>query len=156
MHGILAVYSTRPREWREEEADALDALAATAAAARVNAELYQGVSHEQQRSEAILANVADGIVAVDRDGKVVSGTRPPSASPASRRRRPSARHRPKRWAVSLDAAGGSPGGSRLCRSAGAAEVWLSLSEAVMTDPPAPLPGASTPSGTSRPSGASSR
>ncbi|HWL32430.1 MAG TPA: GAF domain-containing protein, partial [Gaiellaceae bacterium] len=70
-HGILAVYSTRPREWRDEEADALHALAATAAAARVNAELYQGVSHEQQRSEAILANVADGIVAVDRDGKVV-------------------------------------------------------------------------------------
>ena len=70
-HGILAVYSTRPREWREEEDDALHALAATAAAARVNAELYQGVSHEQQRSEAILANVADGIVAVDRDGTVV-------------------------------------------------------------------------------------
>jgi GAF domain-containing protein len=39
VHGILAVYSTRPREWREEEADALHALAATAAAARVNAEL---------------------------------------------------------------------------------------------------------------------
>ena len=37
----------------------------------MNAELYQGVSHEQQRSEAILANVADGIVAVDREGKVV-------------------------------------------------------------------------------------
>ena len=69
--GILAVYSMRPREWREEEAEALLALAATAAAARANAELYQGVSHEQQRGEAILANVADGIVAVDRDGKVV-------------------------------------------------------------------------------------
>ena len=61
----------RPREWREEEAEALHALAASAAAARANAELYQGVRHEQQRSEAILANVADGIVAVDRDGKVV-------------------------------------------------------------------------------------
>ena len=46
-------------------------LAATAATARANAELYQGVSHEQQRSEAILANVADGIVAVDREGTVV-------------------------------------------------------------------------------------
>ena len=32
-HGILAVYSMRPREWREEEAEALLALAATAAAA---------------------------------------------------------------------------------------------------------------------------
>ena len=29
------------------------------------------MSQEQQRSEAILANVADGIVAVDREGKVV-------------------------------------------------------------------------------------
>ena len=71
VQGILAVYGRRPREWREEEAEAMNALAATAAAARSNAELYQGVSHEQQRSEAILANVADGIVAVDRDGEVV-------------------------------------------------------------------------------------
>ena len=31
----------------------------------------RSVSNEQQRSEAILANVADGIVAVDREGKVV-------------------------------------------------------------------------------------
>ncbi|HUQ23398.1 MAG TPA: GAF domain-containing protein, partial [Gaiellaceae bacterium] len=71
VQGILAVYDARPREWVEEESEALHALGASAAAARSNAELYQGVSHEQQRSEAILANVADGIVAVDREGRVV-------------------------------------------------------------------------------------
>ncbi len=71
IHGVLAVYSTLPREWREEESGALQALAGSAAAARTTAELYQGVKHEQQRSEAILGNVADGIVAVDRDGDVV-------------------------------------------------------------------------------------
>ena len=75
-HGILAVYHGG-RASGEEEAEALHALAANAAAARVNADLYQGVSHEQQRGEAILANVADGIVAVDRDGGSCSGTRPP-------------------------------------------------------------------------------
>ena len=36
-----------------------------------NAELYQRVAIERERSYAILSNVADGIVAVDRDGEVV-------------------------------------------------------------------------------------
>jgi signal transduction histidine kinase len=133
--GILAVYSTRPREWREEEAEALLALAATAAAARVNAELYQGVSHEQQRGEAILANVADGIVAVDRDGKVVLWN--PAAERVTGVSQADALGKTPTEALGrpLDAAGGAPGGSRLLPiRRGAEEVWLSLSEAVMTDP----------------------
>ena len=36
-----------------------------------NAELYQRVALERQQSFAILANIADGIVAVDREGAVV-------------------------------------------------------------------------------------
>ena len=40
--GILAVYSTRPREWREEEVEALLALAATAATARVERRALPG------------------------------------------------------------------------------------------------------------------
>ena len=40
-------------------------------AALANAELYQRVALERERSVAILANIAEGIVAVDRDGKVV-------------------------------------------------------------------------------------
>ena len=60
-----------------------------------NAELYQRVALEQERSVAILANVADGIVAVDRDGRSCSGTPPPSASPACPQRRRSAGRVPR-------------------------------------------------------------
>ena len=59
------------RAWREEEVEALVALAANTSAALSNAELYQRVALEKERSVAILANIADGIVAVDREGKVV-------------------------------------------------------------------------------------
>src|SRR5204863_457715 len=57
--------------WREEEVEALLALAANTSAALSNAELYQRVALEKERSFAILANIADGIVAVDRDAEVV-------------------------------------------------------------------------------------
>ena len=43
-----------------------------ASAVLASADLYQKVKDEQDRSSAILANIADGIVAVDRDGRVVS------------------------------------------------------------------------------------
>src|SRR5207302_1529235 len=71
LQGVLAVYSGRPRNWREEEVEALAALAGNASAVLSNAELYQRVAMERERSIAILSNIADGIVAVDRDGKVV-------------------------------------------------------------------------------------
>ena len=69
--GVLAVYAAVPRQWREEEIEALLAVAASTSAALANAELYQRVALERERSVAILANIAEGIVAVDRDGKVV-------------------------------------------------------------------------------------
>jgi len=141
MHGILAVYSFAPREWREEEAEALHALASAAAAARANAELYQGVSHEQQRSEAILANVADGIVAVDRDGKVVLWN--PAAERVTGVAADEALGRTPTQALGrpLESAEGSVGGSRLLPiRRGGDEVWLSLSEAVMTDPAGAVAG----------------
>ena len=50
---------------------ALSALAATASASIANAELYQRVAEEKERSGAILANIADGIVAVGRDERIV-------------------------------------------------------------------------------------
>src|SRR5205814_6597042 len=71
LHGVLAVYGRRPREWRDEEIEALRALAANTSAALSNAELYQRVAIEKERSYAILGNIADGIVAVDREGRVV-------------------------------------------------------------------------------------
>src|SRR5206468_9917676 len=69
--GVLTVYAREPRPWREEEIDAMLALAASTSAALSNAELYQRVALEKERSFAILANIADGIVAVDREGSVV-------------------------------------------------------------------------------------
>lgn len=71
LQGVLAVYSERPRVWREEEIEALTALAGNASAVLSNAELYQRVAIERERSYAILSNIADGIVAVDREGTVV-------------------------------------------------------------------------------------
>jgi PAS domain S-box-containing protein len=140
-HGILAVYSRRPREWWEEEDEALHALAATATAARINAELYQGVSHEQQRGEAILANVADGIVAVDREGRVVLWN--PAAERVTGVPQRDALGKTPTEALGrpLEAAGGMTGGSRLLPiRRGGEEVWLSLSEAVMTDPTGAVAG----------------
>ncbi len=141
VQGILSVYGVRPRAWREEEAEALHALAANTAAARANADLYQGVSHEQQRGEAILANVADGIVAVDRDGKVVLWN--PAAERVTGVSQSDALGRTPLQALgrSLDAGADTTGGSRLLPiRRGAEEVWLSLSEAVMTDPAGAVAG----------------
>ena len=141
VQGILAVYDGRTREWLEEEGEALDALAASAAAARANAELYQGVSHEQQRSEAILANVADGIVAVDREGKVVLWN--PAAERVTGVPQVDALGRTPTQALGrpLEAGEGIVGGSRLVPiRRGNEEVWLSLSEAVMTDPAGAVAG----------------
>ena len=141
VQGILAVYDSRTRDWLEEEGEALHALAAAAAAARANAELYQGVSHEQQRSEAILANVADGIVAVDREGKVVLWN--PAAERVTGVAAGEALGRTPMQALGrpLEAADGIFGGSRLVPiRRGGEEVWLSLSEAVMTDPAGAVAG----------------
>jgi PAS domain S-box-containing protein len=140
VHGVLCAYAARPRDWREEESDALTALAAAAAAARANAEHYQGVRHEQQRSEAILENVADGIVAVDRDGHVVlwnpaaeqitgvSGVDALGRTPAQVLGRP------------LGSEGAHDGPRLVAIRRGSEEAWLSLSEAVMTDPAGAVAG----------------
>ena len=141
VQGILAVYAVRPRVWRPEEEEVLLALAATATSARMNAELYQGVSQEQQRSEAILANVADGIVAVDREGRVVLWN--PAAERVTGVQQGEALGRTPAEALGrpLEAAEGVSGGSRLVPiRRGGEEVWLSLSEAVMTDPTGAVAG----------------
>src|SRR5487761_232969 len=133
--GVLALYDARSRVWRPEEIDALLALAASTSAALANAELYQRVALERERSVAILANIADGIVAVDRDGTVVL------------------------WNAAAEKITGVPAMDALGRTPvevlerklesdpdtapaerlvpimrGREEVWLSVSEAVMRDP----------------------
>ena len=138
--GILAVYAERPRDWLEEEAEALQTLAATAAAARANADLYEEVSNQQQRSEAILANVADGIVAVDREGKVVLWNTAAERVTGVSQSEALGRTPAEALGRSLDSED-MLGGSRLVPiRRGGEEVWLSLSEAVMTDPAGAVAG----------------
>jgi PAS domain S-box-containing protein len=135
FQGVLAVYSQRPRLWREEEIEALAALAGNASAVLSNAELYQRVAMERERSYAILANTADGIVAVDREGKVVLWnhaaeqiTSVPSAAALGR----TPREVLQRELASDDE---SLHGERLVSvQRGGEEAWLSLTEAIMRDP----------------------
>jgi PAS domain S-box-containing protein len=133
--GVLAVYASQSREWREEEIEALLAVAASTSAALSNAELYQRVELERERSVAILANIAEGIVAVDRDGKVVlwnSAAEVITGIPA-----PAALGRAPVDVLqrSLDAPDAQARGERLVPiMRGREEVWLSVTEAVMRDP----------------------
>jgi PAS domain S-box-containing protein len=131
--GVLSIYSRRSRTWRDEEVDALGALAASASAAVANAELYQRVALERERSVAILRNVAEGIVAVDGEGRVVLWneaaeriTGVPSAEAVGRTTEQALRR-------SLEQDGRGPASRLVSIRRGAEEVWLSLSEAVMRD-----------------------
>ena len=135
FQGVLAVYSQRPRAWREEEVEALAALAGNASAVLSNAELYQRVAIERERSFAILANIADGIVAVDREGEVVLWnqaaeqiTGVPSAAALGR----TPLEVLQRELASDDE---SSHHERLVSvQRGGEEAWLSLTEAIMRDP----------------------
>jgi PAS domain S-box-containing protein len=132
--GVLAVYASVPREWREEEIEALLAVAASTSAALSNAELYQRVALERERSVAILANIAEGIVAVDRDGKVVlwnSAAETITGVPASLAL---GRAPVDVLQRSLEAPEGIRGDVLVPITRGREEVWLSVTEAVMRDP----------------------
>jgi PAS domain S-box-containing protein len=135
LYGVLAVYSESARVWGEDEVQALVALGATASSALSSAELYQRVAEEKERSEAILANIADGIVAVDREGMIVLWNAMAEqitgvpASEALGRRVPEVLQRelagdgkrlPRERAISIQR--------------GDKDVWLSLTEALMLDP----------------------
>ena len=97
VQGVLSVYcrgaarrGARRRSRRSRRSPA------NASAALSNAELYQRVALEKERSVAILANIADGIVAVDRDGQgraLERGRRADHRRPGRRRARPHARAR---------------------------------------------------------------
>ena len=135
VHGVLSVYCGRPRRWREEEIEALAAFAGNASAALSSAELYQSVALEKERSVAILSNIADGIVAVDRDGKVVlwnSAAERITGVPGEE-----ALGRPPVEVLQRELESGeeAPAGERLVSiRRGGEEIWLSLTEAVMRDP----------------------
>jgi PAS domain S-box-containing protein len=139
--GVLAVYCVEPRPWREEEVEAMLALAASTSAALANAELYQRVALEKERSFAILANIADGIVAVDREGQVVLWneaaekiTGVPAADALGRAPADVLQR-------ALESGSDTPLGDRLVSvMRGREEVWLSMTEAVMRDPAGAVAG----------------
>ena len=139
--GVLAVYGRQPRRWREEEVEAMLALAASTSAALANAELYQRVALEKERSFAILANIADGIVAVDREGRVVLWNQAAEkitgvAAEDALRRTPD-----DVLQGSLESGSDTPVGDRLVSiSRSREEVWLSVTEAVMRDPAGQVAG----------------
>jgi PAS domain S-box-containing protein len=139
LHGVLSVYTVEPRAWREEEVQALVALAANAAVALSNGELYQRVAVEREQSVAILANIADGIVAVDRDGHVVLWNR--AAEEITGVPTAEAVGRTPAQVLQRDLESESGGTNRLIAIPKAGEdVWLSLSEAVMRDPTGAVAG----------------
>jgi PAS domain S-box-containing protein len=141
LYGVLVVYSREPRPWRDDEVQSLVALAATASASVANAELYQRVAEEKERSEAILAHIADGIVAVDREDRIllwnataeqITGV---PASEALGRRVVEVLQR------DLVGEGAQPPGERqVSILRGGKDVWLSLTEAVMLDPTGAVAG----------------
>ena len=133
LHGVLSVYAAAARPWIEDEVQALVALAAVASSALSSAELYQRVAEEKERSEAILGNIADGIVAVDRDGHIVLWNSMAEHITGV----PAAEALGRRVVETLQrelASEGEPGGERgVAITRGGKEIWLSLTEAVMRD-----------------------
>ncbi len=135
LHGVLAVYARRPRRWRPEEVEALLALAANTSAALSNAELYSRVSIEKERSVAILANIADGIVAVDREGNVVLWNAAAEQITGVRQDDALGRTVPQVLQRTFEIDAEQAAGPHLVSIPhGGDELWLSLSEAVMRDP----------------------
>jgi PAS domain S-box-containing protein len=135
LHGVLSVYGERPRTWRPEEVEALRALAGNTSAALSNAELYQRVALEKERSFAILANIADGIVAVDREGRVVLWNRAAEEITGVPQEE-ALDHLPAEvLGRELESGGETPSGDRLVPIVRSGqEAWLSVTEAVMRDP----------------------
>ena len=135
LYGVLAVYARTPRTWREDELESLAALAAAASASIANAELYQRVAEERERGAAILANIADGIVAVGRDDRIVlwnAMAEHITGVPASEAL---GRLVPEVLQRELAAGESEPPGERyVAVRRGGTEVWIALSEAVMLDP----------------------
>ena len=137
LAGVLSVYARRPRDWRPEEIEALLALAGNTSAALANAELYSRVSLEKERSVAILANIADGIVAVDRDGRVVlwnAAAEEITGVPQSEAIGHTTMQVLQRELESPDEETRTSGQRLVSVLRSGDEVWLSLSEAVMRDP----------------------
>jgi PAS domain S-box-containing protein len=137
--GVLSVYNLRPRAWGDEEREALRALGANAAVALSNAKLYRRVALEREQGLAILANIADGIVAVDRDDLVVVWNRAAEVITGVPGSEAIGRSPAQVLQRELETEDGASIG-RVAIRRGGEEVWLLLSEAVMRDPDGAVAG----------------
>ena len=131
--GALVVYSRRTRAWRPKEIEALVTLAANTATALASAALYLRVSLEREQSIAILSSVADGIVAVDRDDRIVLWN-----AAAERITGISSGEALGRLATDVlryeIGASEEEGERSILIKRAARELWLHVSEAIMRDP----------------------
>jgi PAS domain S-box-containing protein len=139
VHGVLSLYARRPRTWRNDEIEALNALATNTSAALSNAELFTSVAVDRERSYAILANIADGIVAVDRDGCVVLWNAAAERITGVPAAEATGRSTLQVLGRELESDGGQPG-RLVAISRGSEEVSLSVTEAVMRDPTGAVAG----------------
>ena len=152
IQGVLAVYARTPRSFRADEVDGLAALASSAAVALRNALLYERVAQEKDAGEAILAQVADAIVASDADDRITRWNAAAERVTGMRARRVLGRELGEllrselgdsdgvaRAALAAAAAGTSaPLEVRLER--GGRDIWLSITAASLRDPREELPG----------------
>jgi len=70
MLGVLEVYAADERIWTEPDVDLLKTLATAATVALRNNELYEEARRERERSEAIIAEIGDGIYQSDVHGVI--------------------------------------------------------------------------------------
>jgi PAS domain S-box-containing protein len=140
VQGVLSVYARRARWWRQDEIEALGALAANAAVALSGAELYQRVALEKERSVAILANIADGIVAVDREGRVVLWNEAAERITGVRAADALGRTTQQVLQRTLESDDDELGDRLFSIQRDGDDVWLSLTQAVMRDPAGAVAG----------------
>ena len=133
LEGVLLVYSRAARAWRTKETDALVALAANTATALANAVLYLRVLLEREQSIAILSSVADGIVAVDREGKIVLWNAAAERITGISSEEALGRTTSEALRWELDSEAGQVERSISIRRGGR-ELWLEVTEATMRDP----------------------
>jgi PAS domain S-box-containing protein len=154
IQGVLAVYTRMARRFRADEVDGLAALAGSAAVALRNAMLYERVAQEKDAGEAILAQVADAIVASDADDRITRWNAAAERVTGLRARRVLGRELGELLrselgdsdGIARDALAAAAGGTgtsapmeiRLER--GGREIWLSATAASLRDPREELPG----------------
>jgi PAS domain S-box-containing protein len=154
VQGVLAVYTRMPRRFRSDEVEGLAALASSAAVALRNAMLYESVAQEKDAGEAILAQVADAIVAADADDRITRWNAAAERVTGLRARRVLGRELGELLRSELGdsegiarealeaavSAGGSGAPMEIRLERGGREIWLSITAASLRDPREELPG----------------